>query len=271
MNKKHTRKIAVAVIWVMVFGVGAVWNQYGSHSSPRSSPHSGNNQQQSAPSFQQDGKLDFAAVNDFTLALSWQPGFCQGHQERPECRSDSSHALVLHGLWPGVPHELAQQGVRRSEWNRDGCFAVDRQHSGSFCSFSKPALEGGTSSALAAVMPGEKSCLDRHEYAKHGACFNISADRYFDHAITLFHKVEGSRFGQWLANHRGQQVARQDILATFGSTFNTSSRALMLMCDRSGRLTELRIGIKGNQLDNFPASSSFGQAGRGRCDRNVNL
>ncbi|MGJ8523467.1 Ribonuclease T2 family [Carnimonas sp. R-84981] len=269
MNKKHTKKIALAVVWVLVLIVWTLWNQHGEHSSP-SSHHGGGKQQAESSSAGGDTPLDFAAVNDFTLAISWQPGFCDSRKQRPECRH-SSTTLALHGFWPGVPKELAQRGVNRHTWNSEGCFAVDHQHSGSFCSFSKPELQRSTSSALAKAMPGEQSCLDRHEYAKHGACFNISADQYFGHAIKLFDAVNDSRFGQWLADHRGQQVARQDILSTFGSTFHTSSKALMLMCDRDDRLTELRIGINGNQLDKFPASGSFGKAGNGRCGQNVSL
>ncbi len=51
----------------------------------------------------------------YTLAVSWQPAFCEARTRTPECRSqtpgrfDASH-FSLHGLWP-EPYENVFCGV----------------------------------------------------------------------------------------------------------------------------------------------------------------
>lgn len=281
MNARNIRRIAVSVIWVIAFIVWALWDHGSSH---HHDGHSASTQQQ--PSEQEQGgqgsgqgqnaqtsggSLDFGSIKDFTLALSWEPGFCRDHGQRDECRNAGDTPLTLHGFWPGVPASLGRQGVSRGDWYHDGCMAVDHQSEGSFCSFPKPQLSSNVRQSLESAMPGVQSCLDRHEYAKHGACFNISADQYFSHATRLYQQVSQSRFAQWLKSHRGQQVARQDVISTFGSTFKTSGRSLMVMCDGSDYLTELRIGINGSHLNDFPASDSFSRLGNGRCGSQVKI
>ncbi|MCK5918231.1 MAG: hypothetical protein KAG34_07385, partial [Cocleimonas sp.] len=69
------------------------------------------------------------ASNEYLLALSWQPSFCETHKRKPECKTltsarfDAGH-LALHGLWP-QPRNNAYCGVsvkdksidRKKRWN----------------------------------------------------------------------------------------------------------------------------------------------------------
>ena len=57
----------------------------------------------------------------YVLSLSWEPGFCAGHGDKPECAAetatgfDASH-FTLHGLWPD-PNEYC--GVAASDISAD--------------------------------------------------------------------------------------------------------------------------------------------------------
>ena len=51
------------------------------------------------------GTVEPGTGREYVLAVSWQPAFCEGHADKPECASqtearfDASN-LTLHGLWP---------------------------------------------------------------------------------------------------------------------------------------------------------------------------
>jgi|GEM_PF-29057 len=281
MDQGKQKKLFMIVIWVIAIVLWAGWKQnffhHDQHSSEHghvvrnSAPSSENRGTSSSQQSQGQGRLPLNQVESYVLAFSWEPGFCQSNEHRPECRNASQHPLTLHGFWPGLPQSLAGQGVGQSQWDREGCFIVTHEHEGSFCSFAQPPLSSGLRSQLDSAMPGTQSCLDRHEYAKHGACFNVSADQYFGQALRVYNAFQQSEFGQWLVSQQGQSVSRHDILSHFADSFHTSSRGLTLMCNRDGELTDIRVGIVGDQLTNFPSSRSFTEAGRGRCGAQISL
>jgi len=105
----------------------------------------------------------------YTLALSWEPTFCEGKPAAPECASQSSNRfdasnLALHGLWPdrdgNASHVYGYCGADAAEQ------ALDRP--ATWCRLPEPTLSAETRGALAAAMPGAASCLDRHEWVRHG-------------------------------------------------------------------------------------------------------
>ena len=122
-----------------------------------------------------------AANKNYLLAVSWQAGFCQSHKDKAECKTqtensfDASH-LTLHGLWP-QPQNNAYCGV--SSTNK----AIDRNKRWHL--LPEVLVDSGTRAALAVSMPGVVSYLDRHEYIKHGTCYNATPDEYFDDALLL--------------------------------------------------------------------------------------
>jgi ribonuclease T2 len=93
----------------------------------------------------------------YVLALSWSPNWCalEGDARRsPQCRADSGHGWVLHGLWP--------QHARG--WP-------------SFCRTTLPQPSPAMTAAMADIMgtPG----LAWHQWRKHGVCSGLSAQAYF--------------------------------------------------------------------------------------------
>ena len=99
------------------------------------------------------GEFDY-----YVMALSWSPNWCalEGDARRsPQCRADSGHGWMLHGLWP-------------------------QYHRGwpSFCRTTEPQPTPAMTAAMADIMgtPG----LACHQWRKHGVCSGLSARAYFD-------------------------------------------------------------------------------------------
>ena len=180
------------------------------------------------------------------LALSWQPAFCEGHSDKAECanqtpeRYDASH-LTLHGLWP-QPRRLAYCGVtpalRQADSNHD------------WESLPEPELSPATYKLLQRNMPGTQSVLERHEWIKHGTCYDhATADTYFSEAMLLADAVNASPVQALLASRRGHEVTMAEIKAAFDQAFGTGAgdRVRLACIDDGGRqlISELTIGLVG--------------------------
>lgn len=172
--------------------------------------------------------------DDYVLALSWEPTFCASHMSKPECsgetpdRFDASH-LALHGLWPDrnndPSHSYGYCGVDSATQSEGD--------SGQWCSMPPTGMSGAAQSALSQVMPGTQSCLQRHEWYKHGTCSGLSADDYFSDVVALVQAVDSSAFGQFLTAHAGGTVNAQDVRSAFESAYGSGSSAdLSLGCAR---------------------------------------
>lgn len=226
-------------------------------------------------------RLERDDFGHYTLALTWHPGFCATRSRPPrECREPAlregaSRGFVLHGLWPSLPERFAAQGVDRRHWWREGCFLEQPRNDGSFCRAHPPlGLEAPLAEALDAAMPGRASCLDRYQYAKHAACFDLAEDDYFAAAVALLERVNESAFGAFVALNQGGTVARNDLIGAFEAAFGEGTgRALRLRCGGRGNrvLSEVRIAIDAERLGDFPAAESLVPQERGRCATRVRI
>ncbi|MDI5933492.1 ribonuclease T2 family protein [Halomonas kalidii] len=221
---------------------------------------------------------DFA---HYTLALTWHPGFCEGHSRpprecrQPELRRGAEQGFVLHGLWPSLPERFAARGIDRRRWWQEGCFLETPRADGSFCRAHPPLdLPEALDEPLDAAMPGRASCLDRYQYAKHAACFALDPADYFAAAVELREAVNASAFGAFVALNQGGTVARNDLIGAFEAAFGEGSgRALRLECRGRGNrlLAEVRIAIAADRLEDFPAAGSLVRQDRGRCATRVRI
>lgn len=226
-------------------------------------------------------KLESEGFDHYTLALTWHPGFCATQSRPPrECREPSlregaEQGFVLHGLWPSLPQRFAERGVDRPKWWREGCFLEEPRADGSFCRAHPPFdLPAELADTLDDAMPGRASCLDRYQYAKHAACLNLPEENYFAASLALLEAVNESAFSAFVALNQGGEVGRNDLIAAFEAAFGEGTgRALRLECRGRGNrvLTEVRIGINAERLDDFPAVESLARQGRGRCHPRVTI
>lgn len=184
------------------------------------------------------------------LALNWQASFCETLSRTTECRQlndgrlpQAARELTLHGLWPqprskeycDVPGSVQSLDTPRT-WHRLPEPEVDRQ----------------IRTALETAMPGAASHLDRHEWIKHGTCYQAEggADEYYDDALHLLNQVNRSKVGDFLRDNIGKKVSASDIRAAFDVSFGKGSGdRVRIRCERDGRRTlisELWISIYGD-------------------------
>lgn len=226
-------------------------------------------------------QLDADGFDHYTLALTWHAGFCETRREPPrECREDSlregeAQGFVLHGLWPSLPERFAERGVTRQRWRSQGCFLDDPRADGGFCRAHAPFdFSEAFDDKLDSAMPGRASCLDRYQYAKHAACLALPAKAYFSTALELLEAVNASAFVDFLMIHQGGEVERNALIDAFEAAFGDGTgRALSLKCGGRGNrvLTEVRIGIDAEQVEDFPDSTSLTALRRGRCATRIRL
>jgi ribonuclease T2 len=216
------------------------------------------------------GQFDF-----YTFSLSWEPAFCASHGASPECaapspgRADPAR-LTLHGLWPD-----RRGGARYGYCGADAkTRALDRANA--WCRLPAPDLSDATRSALVDAMPGVASCLERHEWVKHGACSELAADDYFSAAAALTVEFNRTTLARFLAANAGKTVRTAQANAAFERDFGPGSRRLLaLYCASAGRepvLVEARLrlakelrpgaGLKAQLID---------AGGRGNCPSSFRL
>ncbi|WP_336218975.1 ribonuclease I [Citrobacter amalonaticus] len=223
----------------------------------------------------------------YVLALSWQTGFCQSQHERnnrepDECRLQKETAnkadfLTVHGLWPGLPKSVASRGVDERRWMRFGCATrpipnLPEARGSRKCSLPETGLSLESAARLSAVMPGAggRSCLERYEYAKHGACFGFDPDAYFDTMVRLNKEIKTSELGTFLNDNYGKRVSRSAFDAAFAKRWGKESiRAVKLSCHGNpAYLTEIQFSLKAQTINAPLTADSFApQPHPGNCGK----
>ena len=184
--------------------------------------------------------------DQYVLAVSWQPAFCEQRPNKPECQSQTpdrfyaSH-FTLHGLWP-QPRGKVYCNVDPAQVRLD----KDRQWPALPALVLAPATRG----ELDTVMPGSRSGLARHEWVKHGSCYDgASAERYFADSLRLLRQLNASVVRDLFAGHVGRQLAQAQILDAFDAAFGAgASTALEITCKSDGArrlISELKLALKG--------------------------
>ena len=185
-------------------------------------------------------------IDHYVLALTWQPAFCERNEDRPECRqlgSDDYAAghLTLHGLWPNDgPGEGPSHCNVAPETK-----ALDEPHS--WCKLPEPKLSPETTTSLTPRMPGIESCLERHEWIKHGTCAGTEADAYFRSALRLTDAIDKLKMSAVIGSSVGRFVNRQQLIVAFEEAFRAgSAQAVTFLCAEKGAdsyLLEIRITL----------------------------
>jgi ribonuclease T2 len=216
---------------------------------------------------------DSPAVTHYVLALNWQPAFCESNARRPECRSlepgdFAATNPTVHGLWPNDRPDAGPTYCGIDAETR----ALDQPKS--WCQLPEPELSGMTRAQLARTMPGAVSCLDRHEWIKHGTCAGVGAERYFGETIRLAAAIQASRFARAISANVGREVARERLIQAFEASFGAgSAKALALVC--TGRdLAEIRIALRASALEGELDGGDLyldGGAPESRCPASVHI
>ncbi|BCV68477.1 ribonuclease T(2) [Shewanella carassii] len=206
------------------------------------------------------------------LALSWQNAFCESKgSSKPECRSqstdrfDASH-FSLHGLWPN----------KRSCGINYGYCGKVKHKPDNFCAYPAIELSEAVSERLAQMMPSHAygSCLERHEWWKHGSCRDENAEAYFSLALRLTTEVnQAAPLLNLLQQNIGAKIATASFRQAFQQSFGTSSEhKLSLKCHR-GMLTEIQLSLP-EKIDDSDLKTLLQQAPRiapGNCGSQIRI
>ncbi len=178
---------------------------------------------------------------EYLLAISWQPAFCQTHQSKAECRTqdkgryDADH-FTLHGLWP-QPRSNIYCTTNKKNKNLDELKQYDQ--------LPEPDLSGTTYKQLSRVMPGVQSFLHRHEWIKHGTCYDADPETYFQESMMLMGQINRSAVRDYFYANIGNSVSVSDIRDKFDRAFGPGAGKKVNVKCRSGMITELWINLKG--------------------------
>lgn len=192
---------------------------------------------------------------DFLLAVSWQPAFCQTHQSKKECqtqtadRYDATHP-ALHGLWP-QPKNRAYCNVSTTHK------AIDRR--GAWHLLPKLEISSALRRELNIIMPGAASDLQRHEWYKHGSCYG-SPEVYYRDSVALMKQLNASAVQSLFASHIGKRLTAKQIRAAFDQSFGAGSGSKVnVRC--SGKLIgEIWVNLRGTITAGTSLASLLKQA-----------
>lgn len=180
-------------------------------------------------------------ADSYVLALSWQPAFCQtyGYEAgKPECLKlkpgsyQASH-LVLHGLWPNQDNCGQNYGFCEAEPQK------------SHCDYPALNLDTDTAKKLQVVMPSYAygSCLERHEWYKHGTCQILSQSAYFDLASRLTKEADQMPLGIYLHEHLGERVARKQLEDQVRASFGKDATRKVYLGCKNGLLVDIFVQL----------------------------
>lgn len=192
-------------------------------------------------------------ADSYVFAVSWQAAFCETHQAKPECAAAkptnwSAGHFTLHGLWPNLSACGTNYG-----------FCSTTPKAAAFCDYPEPAIKPATFKQLTQVMPsaGAGSCLQRHEWYKHGTCqTNWDADGYFEVAIQLVNQFNAGA-AKFFADNVGKEVKSADFYAAIDQGLGAGAHERMkftcnLIKDDKGSHMDL-VDIYMNLPANIPA------------------
>lgn len=211
------------------------------------------------------------AYDSHVLAISWQPAFCEMHH-KTECQSldsnryDASH-FTLHGLWP----------------NKQGC-GIDygfcgevRHRPGDFCDYPTVNLTEPVHARLGVVMPSAKhgTCLQRHEWWKHGTCRDADPNVYYNLAMSLLDQINQSSFvTAFIRGNIGNTVDRAAVHQAFDAAFGDNAHQHMGLFCQNGMLQEIQLSLPKDftacsKLSELLAISAPFQGGR--CSEQIEI
>ena len=195
------------------------------------------------------------------LAISWQPAFCETHEDKKECetqttaRFDASN-FTLHGLWPKPQYCNVDNDIKK----------LDRPKT--WLKLPPISLSDELFKELQEKMPGVTSGLHRHEWYKHGTCYSDTAEEYYRESLALLDQVNNSEVRELFESNIGEVLRSDEILDEFDTAFgNSASKKVGISCTNDKRPTnrrmivELKLNLKG-EIEPDTAMSDLFKEGR---------
>jgi ribonuclease T2 len=183
-------------------------------------------------------------ADSYVLALSWQPAFCEtvhSRGDKPECHLTDPKAyqaknFTLHGLWPN------QQACG----TRYGYCGEVGGSPGGFCDYPVLDLFTETREELGEVMPSAAagSCLQRHEWHKHGTCQTAwSQDAYYEVAIDLTRQFNRAGAAYFMSRNVGEEVSTEAFLERVDCALGEGARERLELKCKGGNLVDIYVNL----------------------------
>lgn len=181
-------------------------------------------------------------IENYALAISWEPAFCMTVSGKPECASETptrqdAHVFSLHGLWPQSGSYCGATSAQKSE-----------DQAGEWSMLPAVTLSADTESALQAEMPGTQSYLERHEWIEHGTCSGLSQQNFFAPALAMLDGINASNLGSTVSANVGGHVTLSQLQAAARLDYGTyASTDIEYLCISSGGrsyLEEVRFHMR---------------------------
>jgi ribonuclease T2 len=216
---------------------------------------------------------DAGMADSYVLAMSSQSGFCQtyGYEAgKPECmklsrNSYQANHLTVHGLWPNQEacgHHYGFCGVRPRA---------------NHCDYPPVDLTPVAAESLKKLMPSYQygSCLERHEWNKHGSCQILTPDVYFTLAMRLTAEADQTVFGQYLTEHKGGSVRLAFLRELLATSFGKNNAGKVYLGCKNGILVDVFIQLPAliplNESLNSLINKAPVYSDRDSCSNNVTI
>ena len=181
-------------------------------------------------------------VENYALAISWEPAFCITKSSKPECQSQTpsrhdAHAFSLHGLWP-------QSGSY--------CGATSAQEAndkaGNWSLLPAVTLQPSTEALLQIDEPGTQSYLERHEWIEHGTCSGLSQQGFFAPTLSMLDGINASNLGSTVSANVGGHVTLSQLQAAakldYGPYASIDIEYLCISSSGKSYLEEVRFHMR---------------------------
>ena len=179
-------------------------------------------------------------ADSYVFAVSWQPAFCESKPEKPECATTDASAyqasqFSLHGLWP----------------NKESC-GIDYGYCGdvkakpaNFCDYPQVNMSSIIRNQLSQVMPSvsSSSCLERHEWHKHGTCQSDLPDQYFEKASNLVHQFNESGISDFMKSHINRKISLDDFRTVLDSSLGSGASTHVKLGCKNGLLVDIYVSL----------------------------
>lgn len=205
--------------------------------------------------------LDVPQHSDFghyTLALTWQPGFCSGPKGMT-CNADQPHdpLIGLHGLWASRPADIIKAGVPVTTWWQKGCALYSAEtHPTTF------GLSAELAQKLSEIVAHTHSSLVEHEYKKHVQCFGMNEEQFFTAAAALRTRFASLPSARKLEELSGQTITKTELVKRLrDDTGPLPARGVQFQCNKTAQgetvLSQIWFTLKPSGLTQFPNASAF--------------
>jgi ribonuclease T2 len=181
-------------------------------------------------------------VENYALAISWEPAFCLTVSGKPECASETpsrhdAHYFSLHGLWPQSGSYCGATAAQKSN-----------DEAGKWSLLPAVTLQASTEALLQVDEPGTQSYLERHEWIEHGTCSGLSQQNFFAPTLAMLDGINASNLGSTVSANVGGQVTLAQLQSAAALDYGQYAKIdIEYLCISSGGksyLEEVRFHMR---------------------------